>query len=307
MPTKEIAMKTRRFGRTELQLTELGYGAMELRRVDTAQAELLLNNVLDAGINFIDTAPDYGASEEYIGKYIAHRRAEYILASKCGCNIPRDESDDIAHIWTRDQVVYNIEHSLELLKTDYLDLWQIHSATSEEVKNGGLVDAMREVRSQGKVRYIGYTAPGGAPRFALDDVVEMLSWDVFDFFQLPYCIVARVHEESIAAAARKDAGIILRGTVKPAYARVYEKGDWQKLWRSANLDELMAEGEDRYRFMLRFAISHPDYSTDIIGTGSLEHLNDNIETFEIGPLADDVYREAKARLDSVGVTALPLS
>ena len=299
-------MEKRRFGRTELQLTEIAYGAMELRKVDETQADRLLNGVLDAGINFIDTSPDYGPSEELIGKFISNRRSEYILASKCGCNIPREDNDDVGHIWTREQMFHNIEHSLKSLKTDHLDLWQIHSATVDDVKNGDLVSAMEEVQEQGKVRFIGYTATGKG-QFAFTDVVEMLSWNVFDFFQLPYCIVARVHEQTISAVSGKDAGVILRGTVKPDYARTYEKGDWDELWSKANLDDLAADGEDRYRFMLRFAISHPDFSTDIIGTRSLEHLKANIKTFEIGALSDDVYNEAKTRLDAIGVTSRPVS
>ena len=81
----------RELGRTGLQVTMLGYGAMELRGAprarDTteAQAETILNAVLDAGINYIDTSIDYGVSEERIGRYISHRRSEYYLASKCGC------------------------------------------------------------------------------------------------------------------------------------------------------------------------------------------------------------------------------
>src|SRR5207247_262166 len=81
-------------GRTGLEVTILGYGAMELRGAPTGpeisddQAERVLNATLDAGINFIDTAPDYGGSEERIGASIAHRRAEYFLASKFGC-VPR--------------------------------------------------------------------------------------------------------------------------------------------------------------------------------------------------------------------------
>ena len=69
----EEKLKTRRFGRTELQVTEPGYGAMELRKVDEGKAERLLNGVLDAGINLIDTSPDYGTSEDLIGKLISHR------------------------------------------------------------------------------------------------------------------------------------------------------------------------------------------------------------------------------------------
>src|SRR5271163_4230560 len=81
----------RRLGRTGLEVTTLGYGAMELRgaprgpEVSDETAERVLNAVLDAGINFIDTSIDYGRSEELIGRFIPHRRGEYFLASKCGC------------------------------------------------------------------------------------------------------------------------------------------------------------------------------------------------------------------------------
>jgi aryl-alcohol dehydrogenase-like predicted oxidoreductase len=82
-----MAVSKRELGRTGLQVTTLGYGAMELRGaprardITEAQAETILNAVLDAGINYIDTSIDYGLSEERIGRYIAHRRAEYYLAS----------------------------------------------------------------------------------------------------------------------------------------------------------------------------------------------------------------------------------
>src|SRR6266581_3216427 len=84
----------RELGRTGLQVTMLGYGAMELRgvprgrEVTEAQAETILHAALDSGINYIDTSIDYGLSEERIGRYIASRRSEYYLASKCGCQIP---------------------------------------------------------------------------------------------------------------------------------------------------------------------------------------------------------------------------
>ena len=86
-------MITRTLGRTGLEVTQLGYGAMELRGpkvwagrpVSDAQSDAVLNAVLDAGINVIDTSPDYGLSEERIGKFISSRRGEYVLATKCGC------------------------------------------------------------------------------------------------------------------------------------------------------------------------------------------------------------------------------
>ena len=81
----------RALGRTGLEVTTLGYGAMELRgapsgpQISDDAADRILNAVLDAGINFIDTSIDYGRSEELIGRFIPHRRSEYFLASKCGC------------------------------------------------------------------------------------------------------------------------------------------------------------------------------------------------------------------------------
>src|SRR6185312_6410139 len=86
-----MALQRRTLGRTGMEITALGFGAMELRgarrgpEVSDENADRVLNAVLDSGINYIDTSPDYGRSEEHIGRAIAHRRGEFFLASKCGC------------------------------------------------------------------------------------------------------------------------------------------------------------------------------------------------------------------------------
>src|SRR5215470_4392378 len=121
----------RTLGRTGLQVTQLGYGAMELRDaprgrpVADEQAERVLRAVLDAGINYIDTSIDYGLSEERIGRYIGNRRGEYFLASKCGCSVgaePAPREARQSHVFTRDNVVAGVEQSLRRLRTDYLDV-----------------------------------------------------------------------------------------------------------------------------------------------------------------------------------------
>src|SRR5438034_2374575 len=106
----------RALGRTGLEVTSLSYGAMELRgtpagpEVSDEQAERVLNATLDAGINFIDTAPDYGRSEERIGASIARRRAEYFLASKCGCVPGVGMSGE--HVHTAENIRAGVEQSL---------------------------------------------------------------------------------------------------------------------------------------------------------------------------------------------------
>src|SRR5215471_19214295 len=103
MPSTSTGLPTRTLGRTGLQVTQLGYGAMELRgaprgpAVDDAQAELLLRAVVDGGINYIDTSIDYGLSEERIGATLHSRRGEFYLASKCGCPVSARPGEQAEH------------------------------------------------------------------------------------------------------------------------------------------------------------------------------------------------------------------
>jgi aryl-alcohol dehydrogenase-like predicted oxidoreductase len=126
----------RQLGRTGLQVTMLGYGAMELRGAPRArdisdgQAETILRAVLHAGINYIDTSIDYGLSEERIGRYIAHRRDNYYLASKCGCLVgapPAPRGERSLHVFSRENIIAGVEQSLRRMKTDYLDVVQFHT------------------------------------------------------------------------------------------------------------------------------------------------------------------------------------
>src|SRR3954454_5825478 len=147
----------RTLGRTGFQVTTLGFGAMELRgapggpEVSDTQAEQVLNAVLDSGINFIDTSIDYGRSEELIGRFIPHRRAEYFLASKCGC-VPGAPMG-AEHIHTAENIRAGIQQSLRRMKTDYLDLVQFHrSLTRHQFEEDGALDAALALKKEGKVR-----------------------------------------------------------------------------------------------------------------------------------------------------------
>ena len=117
-------MIRKRLGRTNLEVTQLGYGSMGLRGPRTwgvrvireEGADRFFNAVLDAGINFVDTSPDYGVSEERIGRYISSRRDEFYLATKCGCAYTKHEDHiEINHLWQRDVIQRNIETSVENL------------------------------------------------------------------------------------------------------------------------------------------------------------------------------------------------
>jgi aryl-alcohol dehydrogenase-like predicted oxidoreductase len=292
-------------GRTNLTVTRLGYGAMEVRGsriwggrpVTEDQAKAILNAVLDVGINFIDTANDYGRSEEFIGKYIANRRKEYILATKCGCTVVhKDENtDDTPHVWTRDNLFRGLDESLQRMKTDYVDIMQLHNPTVEEVERGHLVEALQDMKKQGKVRFTSIST-------TLPHLPTYIEWGVFDTFQIPYSALERDHENWITKAAEAGIGIIIRGGVARGEVGVGQGSSnrWDK-FTQAGLDDLLAPGETRSAFMLRYTLTHPHADTIIAGTLSPDHLMENVKTVLRGPLPADVYEEAKRRLSGVEV------
>jgi aryl-alcohol dehydrogenase-like predicted oxidoreductase len=297
-------MERRTLGRTGLDVTPLSYGAMEIRGpriwngrpVTNAEAERILNAVLDAGINFIDTAYDYGLSEEYLGRFLSQRRSEYKLATKCGCTVVNaGDKDETPHVWTRENLLHNIETSLRRMQTDYIDVWQLHNPTVEQVEAGDLVQVMEEVKAAGKVRWIGISS-------TLPHITTFISWGVFDTFQIPYSALERAHETAITAAAQSGAGTIIRGGVArgaPEEAGLGNRDRWAN-WERAGLDELRAPGESHTAFLLRFTLSHPDMHTTIVGTMNPEHLAENLRAADAGPLSPDIYAEAKRRLDAAG-------
>jgi len=293
-------MEQRTFGKTGLGVTALGYGAMELRHVDEGQAERLLKGVLDAGINFIDTSPDYGPSEDLIGKFIADRRQDYYLATKCGCNVPLQGGDDAPrHIWSGAQIRHNIEHSLKRLQTDYVDVWQVHSADPAELAQSDVVETMLQIKAEGKVRHIAVSMSGRAEGYGYGQFRPYLDgdWGDFEAIQVWYSALTRASEQAMSEAAERGLGMIIRGVVR----RIDPWSSLDEAVSQLGLDDLRANGESAAQFLLRFALAHPALHTTIIGTKSLAHLADNVKAIEAGPLADDVLAETKKRLDAAGV------
>jgi aryl-alcohol dehydrogenase-like predicted oxidoreductase len=299
----EIPRRT--LGRTGLEVSTLGYGAMELRGAPTGpdlsadDAAALLNELLDAGVNFIDTSIDYGRSEDVIGDLIAERRDEYVLASKCGCVPGAPQGSD--HVHTAENIRNGVEASLRRLKTDRLDLVQFHrSLHADEFDADGALSELLALQSEGKVRFLGVSA-------VLPTLDEQIDMGVFDAFQIPYSALQRDHEDVITRASDAGMGIIIRGGVARGAPDDWEGRRYYMVsnetmrgwWDEADLDDLL-DGMTRIEFMLRFTLAHPDLDTTIVGTANLDHFRDNLSAAARGPLPDDVVTEAKRRLDAVG-------
>jgi len=302
----------RTLGRTGLDVTVLGYGAMELRGaprgrdVSDEQADRILNAALDAGINFVDTSIDYGVAEERIGNYISHRRDEYYLATKAGCLSgplvdnppPAGANGRFPHVFTPENIVRGLEQSLSRMKTDYVDLLQFHSSPSiAQLNEHGALDCVLDLQRQGKVRFIGMSG-------TLPNLKEQIDLGVFDEFQIPYSAMEREHEALISAASEAGAGVVIRGGAAKGGPGKEEGSAWDK-WQAVDLTDLL-DGGSRQEFILRFTITHPGMATTIVGTINPDHLRDNVEAVLKGPLPNDIYTEAKRRLEAGGLQPIAI-
>lgn len=293
---------TTTLGNTGLTVTRLGYGSMGLRGprtwgirvVDESSAERFLNLVLDSGINFIDTSPDYGIAEERIGRYLSSRRDEFLIASKCGCvYTQREDHLEIDHHWNRDVVERNLKTSLERLRTDHLDVLQFHGGDAETLQATGLIDLLETFRNQGRVRFLGVSSK-------LPSLPGLIDLGVFDTFQVPYSCLAPEHHEWITRAAATGAGIIIRGGIAQGGPEAeIQRPALNEVWNRAGLDDLLPEGVSKAALILRYTLSHPHCHTTIVGTCNRQHLEENLAAAEAGPLPDSLYAEITRRVDAV--------
>ncbi len=204
----------RSLGRTGLETTLIGFGALEIgrdwgvgseqerRRPDESEAGETLQCVLGLGVNLIDTASAYHRSEERIGKSLKGVPREYILATKCGeHNREPDTYYDFSYGAIRD----SIRTSLRLLQTDVIDVLQIHFGPDPErvLDDGGCVRAMKEARDAGQVKFLGASVNGTV----LDRCID--SGD-FDVVQVGYSLLNQADEERIARAKARGIGVLIR-------------------------------------------------------------------------------------------------
>ena len=166
----------------------------------------MLNTLLDSGVNYIDTAPCYGESEETLGKYISHRRDEYWLTSKCG----HAAGDVTAPEWTAAAVTQGIDQSLRRMQTDHLDLVHIHTCEVDVLRQGDVVRALQDAQRNGKTRYIGYSGDN-------DAALEAIGMGVFATLLTSFNVVDQsALDEILPAAEAAGMGIIAKRPIANA-------------------------------------------------------------------------------------------
>src|SRR5260221_10323845 len=166
-PSSTSTLERRRFGKTDMNVAVLGFGGSEIgyEKTDQETVGKILNAALDAGLNVVDTAECYIDSEVQIGTAIGARRKEDYLFTKCGYILPYGSRGDAS---SKAGVLSSIERSLKRLKTDVLDLVQLHSCSIDELKKGECIAALEEAKKAGKTRYIGYSGDSQTARWAVE-------------------------------------------------------------------------------------------------------------------------------------------
>lgn len=300
----KIPLEVRKFGATDMNVTVLGFGGAEIGFQQTEQdiVSKLLNSALDAGLNVIDTAECYAGSEESIGKAVAGRRKEYYLFSKVGHIDGRGGDSG----WTAASIERSIERSLERLKTDRLDLIQLHSCSKDILVKGECIEALEKAKKAGKVRYIGYSGDDVAALYAVES-------GRFDALQTSVSIAdQQAVELTLTKAIEKKLGVIAKRPIANAAWRhdADPKGNNGEYWkRLAKLDYAFAKGENRKNegpegtagIALRFTLAVPGVHVAIVGTTKPERWRQNAELLRTGgPLPKEKYEELRARWKEVG-------
>jgi aryl-alcohol dehydrogenase-like predicted oxidoreductase len=207
-------VEKRRLGRTGLMVSALGFGASELglKRVGPKLAESILGRALDAGLNVIDTAECYGNSQELIGRAVGHRRNDFYILTKCGHASGLRFRD-----WTPALIEASIDRSLQRLRTEYIDVIQLHSCDESELRRGSVIEALKRARDKGKVRYLGYSGDGSAALYAVTS-------GVFDTLQISINIADQAALDSVLPeASARDIGVIAK---RPIANAVWLSGSW---------------------------------------------------------------------------------
>ena len=286
-------MKKHRLGNTDMEVSVLGFGGSEIgyQRISLSAAKKLLNKALEAGVNVIDTAECYITSEDLIGEALGKRRKDYYLFTKCGHERGWSQPD-----WSAPSLLRSIERSLKRLKTDHLDLVQLHSCSLAELRKGEVIEALKRARERGYARFIGYSGDSQAARYAVES-------GAFDTLQTSISIADQEAIDLVLPlASQKNIGVIAKrplanlawhnGNLPPSdsYGRVY----WERL-QKLKCDFLQTDLKEAVAIALRFTLTVSGVHTAIVGTAKSGRFAENAAIAAVGPLPKNLFDTIRAR------------
>lgn len=254
-------MEYRILGKTGLRVSRVGFGGIPIQRIDAAGTKALVERLLEAGVNYIDTARGYTVSESYLGEALEGVRDRFVLATKSMAR-------------TKTAMAQDIETSLSNLRTGYIDLYQVHNPNMAQLEQvvgeGGALEALLEAKAAGKIGHIGLTAHS---REVFEKALEL---DWVETIMFPYNIVETQGEALIRACTEKNIGFI---DMKPLAGGAIEDG----------------------ALAIRFIVSNPDITVVIPGMAELREIDENVAAAaRTEPLDEAETRGVEAVREALG-------
>ena len=256
-----MAMEYTVLGKTGLKISRVGFGGIPIQRVNREQAKPLIARLAQEGVNYIDTARGYTVSEEYLGYALEGLRDKFILATKSMAR-------------TKEGMEKDISISLQNLRTEYIDLYQVHNPSAKDLEQvcapGGALEALQEARKAGKIGHIGITL------HSVDLFAQALELPWVETIMFPYNIVETQAEELIARCAEKNIGFIC---MKPLAGGALENAP----------------------LAIRFVMQNPNVSVVIPGMAEEKEISQNIAAAsDSSPLTEKEMEEISHIRNTLG-------
>jgi aryl-alcohol dehydrogenase-like predicted oxidoreductase len=289
-------MEKRPFGKTGMHVSVLGFGGAEIgfRGATPKDVERLLNSALDAGLNVIDTAECYMNSEELIGQAVSHRRKDFYLFTKVGHSRGYDDPD-----WDKSKrLEESLERSLKNLKTDHLDLLQLHSCTKEVLQRGAVIEFLKRAQAQGKTRFIGYSGDREDAAYAVES-------GAFDSLQTSISVADQeAITLTVPKAVKNKMGIIAERPIANVMWSQKESGGayYEVYWdrfKKLRYDFQEKDLKTAVGVALRFTLSVPGVCTAIVGTMNPGRWQENAALLKEGALPKEQFNAIRQRWQEV--------
>jgi len=292
-------MQHRTLGKTHLDVAPLGFGCApgSFLRTGAEPLAILVNQLLDGGVNLIDTATMYPGSEDFIGTHLSARRSDFVLVSKAGGNKAESATGEA---WSDELITTSIDRALRLMKTDHVDVMLLHSCDLATLEADDALASLVKARDAGKIRFAGYSGDNAAAEFAakLPDIAVIET-------SISYADQANI-DLLLPAAKKNNVGIIAKRPVANAawtgmagrkglytqYAKEYVKRHDAIGLTPAELGMTDADWPE---IALRFTLSFPEIATAIVGTTNPANALKNLEIVKKGPLSPQQIATIRAK------------
>lgn len=278
-------MEYRKLGKTDMDVSILAFGASPLGNVfditDEQEGIRAVHLAIDRGINFFDVAPFYGdtLAETRLGKALANKRNNVFLATKCG------RYGNGVFDFSSQRVLTSIDESLKRLKTDYVDLYQVHDiefGDREQVLNEAIPAALK-VKEQGKARYVGFS---GLPVRYLAEIARLVEVDTVLSWGHYTLLEDEINDELVPLSQQKGFGLLnaaplLQRILSDAPVPAWQNSPQPVKDMQPKLLELCREyGVALSDVALRFALDHPAIATTIVGMSEQRQVDQNVRVLD---------------------------